>query len=371
MLAVCFTVVLIVPLAVQGPAYLVPAWTWWAAAVGYLSVTVWVMVQPSGARRTVAGVAAQTALAGVLIIGIPGAGWLPILLVFGAALSTYLVSWRATAVVIVVNTAVLVVGLVLGARLRDSEVPVVEIVLSAGLYLLLQVASALVSAVLQREQRLRTELSVAHQQHRGAVVAQAADEVEHAAPGLGVEAGGELVEDHHPRVADQCHGDRGALHLPAGEVGEPGTAAAGQAHGLDELVGFAARRVEGAVQPHELEHRQGVVQAGLLELDAQDATDLGAVGPGVVVQHPDRAGVGGAQAADEVDRRGLAGPVAAQQPDDLADLDMEADVVQRHGGPPPTAELLAQVPRSYRCHGLDARDAGHRRSRATGHDLGP
>lgn len=162
MLAVCFTVVLIVPLAVESPAYLIPVWTWWVAAVCYLSVTVWVMMQPSGARRTVAGVAAQTALAGVLIIGIPGAGWLPILLVFGAALSTYLVSWRVTAVVIVVNTAVLVVGLVLGARLRDSEVPVVEIVLSAGLYLLLQVASALVSAVLQREQRLRTELSVAH-----------------------------------------------------------------------------------------------------------------------------------------------------------------------------------------------------------------
>ncbi len=169
-LGVCVCVLVIVPLIVEGPAFLVPPWAWWVAATAYLAVTIWVMAQPKGGRGARAGVAAQTALVGVLVIGVPGAGWLPILLVFGAAMSTYLVSWRGTALVIAANTVVLVVGTALGAQQRGTDVAMVEILVGAGLYLLLQVASSLVSAALQREQRMRTELSVAHTELAAATV---------------------------------------------------------------------------------------------------------------------------------------------------------------------------------------------------------
>nr|WP_246256788.1 histidine kinase [Isoptericola halotolerans] len=169
-LGVCVCVVLLVPLLVEGPDHLVAPWVWWTTAVTYLASTFWVMVQKPHARGTVVGVAVQTALAGVLIIGWPGAGWLPIILVFGAALSTYLASWRVTAAVIAVNTGILLVASVLGAQQRGGDLPVAELVLGAGLYLLLQVSAALVSAALQREQRMRVELSVAHTELAAATV---------------------------------------------------------------------------------------------------------------------------------------------------------------------------------------------------------
>jgi signal transduction histidine kinase len=176
MLVVVVCVVMIVPLAVDGPAYLIPVWVWWVAAAAYLGTTAWVMfLEPGSGRRSVpggpvVGVAVQTVLAGVLVVGLPGAGWLPILLVFGAALSTYLVAWPVTAGVIVVNTAALLVSQALSARQQGQEVSLEGQVLGAGLYLLLQVASAFVSAALQREQRIRTELSVAHAELAAAAV---------------------------------------------------------------------------------------------------------------------------------------------------------------------------------------------------------
>ncbi|WP_407317317.1 histidine kinase [Isoptericola halotolerans] len=181
-LGVCVGVVVIVPFIVERSSYLVAPWMWWVAAVAFVALTLWVMVQKPHAPGTVAGVAGQTVLAGVLIIGLPGAGWLPILLVFGAALSTYLVSWRVTTAVIAANTVVLVVSSVLGAERRGAELPVAEVVFGAGLYLLLQVSAAFVSAALQREQRMRVELSVAHTELAAATVLR--DEVSRASERL-------------------------------------------------------------------------------------------------------------------------------------------------------------------------------------------
>jgi hypothetical protein len=146
MIVVIVCVVMIVPLAVDASAYLVPVWAWWAAAVAYLAVTAWVMLQePGSGRRAVpggpmTGVAVHTVLACVLVVGLPGAGWLPILLVFGAALSTYLVPWQVTAAVIVLNTGALVASQVLGAQQRGMELSAGGVLLGAGLYVLLQMA---------------------------------------------------------------------------------------------------------------------------------------------------------------------------------------------------------------------------------------
>jgi signal transduction histidine kinase len=176
MIIVLLGVIVIVPLAVDASAYLIPVWVWWGAAVAYLVVTAWVMIHEPGSGRRAArsgpviGVAAHTLLAGVLVVGLPGAGWLAILLVFGAALSTYLVPWPVTATVIVVNTGTLVTSQVLSAQQRGTEASLPELVLGAGLYVLLQVASAFVSAALLREQHLRTELTVAHTELAAAAV---------------------------------------------------------------------------------------------------------------------------------------------------------------------------------------------------------
>jgi signal transduction histidine kinase len=178
----CVMVLAVVPFVADGSAYLVPVWAWWTAAVAYLAVTVWVMMQPPGAGQTMAGVAGQTTLAAFLLVGLPGMGWLSFLLVYGAALSTYLASWRVTAAVIAVNTSALAVGAVLAAQRQDEDLITAQTLLGVGFYLLLQVVSALVSTALQREQRLRTELSVAHTELAAATVLR--DEVSRASERL-------------------------------------------------------------------------------------------------------------------------------------------------------------------------------------------
>ncbi|CAM3389503.1 hypothetical protein GCM10007368_11090 [Isoptericola cucumis] len=169
-LGVCVAILVLVPVAVEPDAFLVPVWAWAVAAVAYVVVTVVVVQQPRGSGRAIIGVAAQTLVAGGLVVGVPGAGWLPILLVFGAAMATYVVRWWTTGLVICANSVALGISSVLAAERRGDDVVWWEAVFGVGLYLLLQVASAFVSAALQREQRMRTELSVAHAELAAAAV---------------------------------------------------------------------------------------------------------------------------------------------------------------------------------------------------------
>jgi signal transduction histidine kinase len=169
-LVVCVAVLALVPIVVEPQVFLVPVAAWVLAAVAYVVVTVVVVQQPRDSGRAVAGIAAQTALAAVLVVGVPGAGWLPILLVFGAAVSTYVVAWWVTGLVILTNSLVLAASQVVGAAQRGDEVVPWEVLFGTGLYLLLQAGSAFVSAALQREQRMRTELSVAHAELAAAAV---------------------------------------------------------------------------------------------------------------------------------------------------------------------------------------------------------
>ncbi|GAA1737973.1 sensor histidine kinase [Isoptericola hypogeus] len=169
-LGVCVAILVLVPFFVEPVSFLVPVWAWGAGALAYVLVTAAAVLQPRDSGRAIAGVVAQTLLAGGLVIGVPGAGWLPILLVFGAATTTYLVPWWMTALVILANSLALGVSTVLAAGQRGDAVVPWEVVLGVGLYLLLQVASAFVSAALQREQRMRAELSVAHAELAAAAV---------------------------------------------------------------------------------------------------------------------------------------------------------------------------------------------------------
>jgi hypothetical protein len=75
---------------------------------------------------------------------------------------------------------------------------------------------------------------------------------------------------------------------------------------------------------------------------------LGPVPPRIQAEHPNGASVRGAQALDDLHRGGLPGPVGPQDPEDLAPLHGEGQVVDRD----PAAVLLVQV-----IH-LDDRHAG-------------
>ncbi len=169
-LGACVAILVLVPIVLDAPAFVVPLWTWVLAAAGYLAVTVHMVQQTRSSRAATLGVAAQTALAGFLVIGVPGAGWLPILLVFGAATSTYVATWRVTALVIVANSAFLVAAEVIAAGQRGEPAVAWQVAFGTGLYLVLQIASAFTSVALQREQRMRTELTVAHAELAAAAV---------------------------------------------------------------------------------------------------------------------------------------------------------------------------------------------------------
>jgi len=62
-----------------------------------------------------------------------------------------------------------------------------------------------------------------------AAVADAADEAPDGVAGLGIEAGGELVEEDDFGVVDEGESDEEALLLAAGEIHEPGVALVGEA----------------------------------------------------------------------------------------------------------------------------------------------
>ncbi|WP_440066974.1 sensor histidine kinase [Streptosporangium sp. OZ121] len=163
--------VLLVCLAVGTPILLGAARTWvplpvWgvlfvALLATSLTAALWEDRRP---RRAWACYGAAVALGWLTVLTAPGAGWLPILLVFAAALSAYVAPPWAGPVVVVLNTVVIAasVGLT-GATLT-------EIGLSALLYLLIQVATLLSSLATIREQRIRRELSEAHLELRAASV---------------------------------------------------------------------------------------------------------------------------------------------------------------------------------------------------------
>jgi hypothetical protein len=72
------------------------------------------------------------------------------------------------------------------------------------------------------------------------------------APGVGVEASAELVQDGHLRVADQGQGDREALALAAGELVEAGAAPAVQPQLPEQPVRVGRVAVEGGEQLQRL-----------------------------------------------------------------------------------------------------------------------
>ncbi len=168
---------------------------------------------------------------------------------------------------------------------------------------------------------------------------------------LGVEVGQRLVEQQQRRLDDQRAGQREALLLAAGELGGLPVDLGGELHGLqhalDALPDLLLRRPVGALA--DLQREGDVVEHGHvrpdrvgLEHHAQAAlvgrhVHVPAVARGEqdAVTDGDAAAVRLLQAGDGAQRRGLAAARGAEQGEQLALLDLEADVVDgEHRGRP-------------------------------------
>ncbi|ACQ82045.1 histidine kinase [Beutenbergia cavernae DSM 12333] len=145
-----------------GQISVLPGGIWWACYVGYLVALVVSSWFQHEVRRRVALAAfgAQVAFGIVLVASAPGAGWTPILLVYTAAASAYLVRWRTTAAVVVANSATV------AFTAWAATGQVLDAVLGGGLYTLLQLGSYFAVRAQLREVEMRSALAVAHTELR-------------------------------------------------------------------------------------------------------------------------------------------------------------------------------------------------------------
>jgi signal transduction histidine kinase len=144
---------------------------WWLLFAGYViaqAACTWFSddLAPRLIRLAFAG---QVVFGAALALMAPRAGWTPILLIYTAALSVYLVPWPVTLLVIGLNTAIAMIA----AGLADQ--PPVAVAITGALYLLLQLASTLGVLGQVRAQEANRRLSAAHTQLRaaGALLAEA------------------------------------------------------------------------------------------------------------------------------------------------------------------------------------------------------
>ena len=186
---------------------------------------------------------------------------------------------------------------------------------------------------------------VSRQEDGLAAVADAPHEVPDGPPGLRVEAGGELVEEHQLGRVDQGQGDEQPLLLSPGQRHEPRVALVGESELIEQPVSVERRVVEGGPQVHRLPDLDPFLELRLLELHADAGLEGAGVPDGVEPEDLDASPVGPPQALDALHGRGLPGPVRSDQTEDLAGLHLERDIVHGH-------RLAVGLP--------DAGDADHR-----------
>ena len=165
-------------------------------------------------------------------------------------------------------------------------------------------------------------------------LAQLVDVVPDARPGLRVEADRRLVEEQHPRRVHQAAGDLEAPPHPAGERLHPVGPALPEPDHLEHLahpVGHPrlGHAVQLGVEAQVLLGGEVGVEGRVLEHQPDVAADVGALADDVVAGDAGRAGGRLGQRAQHLDRGRLAGAVGPEEPEDLAGLDLERDLVDR------------------------------------------
>src|SRR5690606_9483810 len=110
---------------------------------------------------------------------------------------------------------------------------------------------------------------VGGEQDARALVAEASDELPELAAGLGVEAGGRLVEEQQLGASDDAEGDVDAALLAARELRDACTRLLLEADGGDHLVDVARIRIEPGEVTQLLAHGGGARLARRLQHDAE------------------------------------------------------------------------------------------------------
>ena len=172
---------------------------------------------------------------------------------------------------------------------------------------------------------------VRREQHRLAALADAAHHLPDRPPGLRIEAGRQLVEQHDVGIVDERQRDEEPLPLPSRQRHEPGVPLVRQAEPRQQLLAVHRMRVERGPEIHRLPHRDALLQLRLLELDAHALLQRPTVPHRVEPEHADGAAVRRAEAAHALHRRGLARAVRPDQAEDLAREDVERHVVHGDG----------------------------------------
>ena len=76
-------------------------------------------------------------------------------------------------------------------------------------------------------------------------------------------------------------------------------------------------------------HLDSLLELGFLELNSDPVLKLVDVAKRVESEHRDRSAIGRAQSLDALERRRLAGAVRADQPEYLAVVNLEGDIIDR------------------------------------------
>ena len=177
------------------------------------------------------------------------------------------------------------------------------------------------------------------------LAAKLADQAHDLPRGLGVEAGGRLVDQQQPGVLDQGPGDADPLPLPARELVGPlvdHMLEADPRQQPEGLVDVALRKAPEVAAPeadvaqaageHVLHHRQALDQGVFLEdhahLPAHPAQGPAAQAGDLHPVQPDLAAARLDQAVDAADQGRLAGPGRTDQGQDLALGHLQVDALQ-------------------------------------------
>ena len=202
-------------------------------------------------------------------------------------------------------------------------------------------------------ERLRLVHEVRRQHDGLAEVAQRADRRPRLAAGVGVEAGGRLVEEQQVGVAHEREREVEAAPLPARQRGDEVVAARVELHELDHLVDPPWPRVPAGVHLEHLADGEVLLQARVLQHDPHALAHRALAVGGVVAEHRDLAGVAQPVALEDLDGGRLAGAVGAEEAEHLAGGDVEADAAHRLDA----VVGLAQVAHSDSVHARHARSA--------------
>ncbi|MNH21618.1 hypothetical protein D3C79_814350 [compost metagenome] len=162
------------------------------------------------------------------------------------------------------------------------------------------------------------------------------DHLQHLLHHLGIQGGGDLVEQHHLGVHAQgpYYGD--ALLLAAGELARIGVALLPQAHPGQQLFGlqqglgpFPLLHLNGPEQ-HVLQHGQVREQVIALEHHADALAHALPVGAGIqpLAVEADLAALNGLEPVEGAQQGALAAAARSQDDDHLTGLYLEADPVQ-------------------------------------------